>query len=718
MRTSHLRLRPEVIVGIVSGYLFCDTFYQALALFSPAFGVYPKWWNLTPYVLAPFVVLLSVTLAFGSRRAWILTQVYLVVRIAFRLLAALIALWQYSHAPSMPKGLSAPSLYLFRGVQLIFGLLVSVLLLALLRRGDVKDFFRVSPLSPPPLTTSSNSSSSVGLAGFVIATAGVVIWLFIILLAALGQAKHLGNQSPLMIAVALAVFAMMAANAIGAVLGFMAISKKNQRKTLTIIGLTLNLIELFGFIFLIVIGLSNQHRRLQTDRARLPAPISEIRETPTPVSTATPNAPHGDTAGIDPAFAFVDMNKIFKAYYRTKNAEEEISEAKDAATKKYNNLITAHKGANEILNFRISQERQLQDQALKTRQEIVAEMTAKVKNLGDVVENLIFDKGGNSLNGVPLFIFSPEKADMSQRVIAALNQNQNSSFVPSYELQLGLTDLNKIFKAFTETKDAEVKINDAKAIAKKEYDDRAAIFKQKLDTMNKMQNGARKDQANRDLKALEGGITEFRQAREKQLQEQALKMREGIVADITKLIGDRLINSADCVIVDSSGNSLNGVPIVLYARGLPDFSDEVISALNQGTRTGGSILPPNKPFVSSKTLRVGKIDMTRAFKALPESKEAENEISAAKAQAARDLGDKPDPKVKEAKDKELQATVVESRKVIISQITAGLSPVAGKGGFNLIFDSSGNSLNGVPVLIASRDIPDLTDEVIAKVQAR
>jgi hypothetical protein len=37
---------------------------------------------------------------------------------------------------------------------------------------------------------------------------------------------------------------------------------------------------------------------------------------------------------------------------------------------------------------------------------------------------------------------------------------------------------------------------------------------------------------------------------------------------------------------------------------------------------------------------------------------------------------------------------------------------------SLIFDSGGNSLNGTPVLIASRDIPDLTDEVIAKVQAQ
>ena len=34
-------------------------------------------------------------------------------------------------------------------------------------------------------------------------------------------------------------------------------------------------------------------------------------------------------------------------------------------------------------------------------------------------------------------------------------------------------------------------------------------------------------------------------------------------------------------------------------------------------------------------------------------------------------------------------------------------------GFNLIFEASGKSLNGVPVTITSRDIPDITAEVIA-----
>ena len=95
----------------------------------------------------------------------------------------------------------------------------------------------------------NSSNPRVGLVGFIIAAVGVPIWLSLLLLG--------GSQSPfMMMAVGRAILAMMGANAVGAVLGFVAISKKNQRKTLTIVGLALNLIEFVGILFIMLIGLS------------------------------------------------------------------------------------------------------------------------------------------------------------------------------------------------------------------------------------------------------------------------------------------------------------------------------------------------------------------------------------------------------------------------------------------------------------------------------
>jgi Skp family chaperone for outer membrane proteins len=44
-------------------------------------------------------------------------------------------------------------------------------------------------------------------------------------------------------------------------------------------------------------------------------------------------------------------------------------------------------------------------------------------------------------------------------------------------LKVGTVDMQRAFKEYSRTKDAEAKINDAKNAAKKEYDDRAESYR-------------------------------------------------------------------------------------------------------------------------------------------------------------------------------------------------------------------------------------------------
>src|SRR5439155_9060813 len=124
---------------------------------------------------------------------------------------------------------------------------------------------------------------------------------------------------------------------------------------------------------------------------------------------------------------------------------------------------------------------------------------------------------------------------------------------------------------------------------------------------------------------------------EKQLQQDALKMREGIVSEITKVIATGLRTINDAILIDASGNSANGVPIAIYAKGVPDFSDQVISALNQNKNSVrfASLAP-------STTLRFGIIQMNRAFKEWPETKGAEAKINDAKAEAKKEYDERSD----------------------------------------------------------------------------
>lgn len=174
-------------------------------------------------------------------------------------------------------------------------------------------------------------------------------------------------------------------------------------------------------------------------------------------------------------------------------------------------------------------------------------------------------------------------------------------------LRIGTVDMQRAFKEYKKTQDAEAKINDAKNAAKKEYDDRAEAYKKALDEINnlnkqldapalsaeaKSQKAKERDDKIANIKNMEREINDFRQTRERQLQEQAMRMREGIVKEITDVVMDKVkANNLDLVF-DRSGMSLNGVPVVMYSHDNVDFTSDILAVLNKPGRTGASSPSP------------------------------------------------------------------------------------------------------------------------------
>lgn len=162
--------------------------------------------------------------------------------------------------------------------------------------------------------------------------------------------------------------------------------------------------------------------------------------------------------------------------------------------------------------------------------------------------------------------------------------------------KVGMVDMNQIFQAYYETKDAEAKINEAREAARKELEEQMETFKGSVEAINKLnqeiESKALSDQAKggkaqeRDKKiaetrALEQKINEFRQTREKQLQDQMQRMRNGIVEKIIKVVQDRVKTGGYDIVFDKSGLSSNLVPIVLFSKDEMDFSKSVIDELNK-----------------------------------------------------------------------------------------------------------------------------------------
>src|SRR5919204_4497107 len=169
--------------------------------------------------------------------------------------------------------------------------------------------------------------------------------------------------------------------------------------------------------------------------------------------------------------------------------------------------------------------------------------------------------------------------------------------------KIGTVDMQRAFKEYNKTKEAEVKINDAKNAAKKEYDDRAEAYKKALDEINnlnkqlespalsadkKTQTAKERDDKIANIKNMEREISDFRQTRERQLQEQLMRVREGIVKEITDVVMEKVKSNNLDFVLDKSGVSINGVPVVLYAPDSVDFTSEIVDTLNKPGRATAS----------------------------------------------------------------------------------------------------------------------------------
>jgi outer membrane protein len=185
-------------------------------------------------------------------------------------------------------------------------------------------------------------------------------------------------------------------------------------------------------------------------------------------------------------------------------------------------------------------------------------------------------------------------------------------------LKIGTVDMQRAFKEYNKTKEAEVKINDAKNAAKKEYDDRAESYKKALDEINnlnkqlespalsadkKTQTAKERDDKIANIKNMEREISDFRQTRERQLQEQLMRVREGIVKEITDVVMEKVKTNNMDLVFDKSGMSINGVSFLLYSHDNIDFTNDIIAVLNKPGRAASSTAKANPSATPAKAAK-------------------------------------------------------------------------------------------------------------------
>jgi outer membrane protein len=187
-----------------------------------------------------------------------------------------------------------------------------------------------------------------------------------------------------------------------------------------------------------------------------------------------------------------------------------------------------------------------------------------------------------------------------------------SAFHASAQLKIGTVDMKTVFEKYWRTKEAEAKMNEVRGQVKRDLDEKAEKRKALESEITKLNDelkkpelsGAKKDAAakDREKKIAEWqevmkDLQSFTQEKDKQLADQTLRIRNGIVDEIKKVVTDRVKSEQYDLVFDTSGNSINNVPVVMYASEKYDFTKVVIETLNADRPKGGATeeKPADKP---------------------------------------------------------------------------------------------------------------------------
>ena len=84
----------------------------------------------------------------------------------------------------------------------------------------------------------------------------------------------------------------------------------------------------------------------------------------------------------------------------------------------------------------------------------------------------------------------------------------------------------------------------------------------------------------RELKQTEDSVIQFERTARAQLEEQNKRMRGNIIDEIRTVVNARAKSGGYSIVFDSSSDSLNATPVILYNSGDNDLTEAVLTQLN------------------------------------------------------------------------------------------------------------------------------------------
>ena len=172
------------------------------------------------------------------------------------------------------------------------------------------------------------------------------------------------------------------------------------------------------------------------------------------------------------------------------------------------------------------------------------------------------------------------------------------SFGISAAQKFGVVNMNKIFTSYYKTKleDARIKkqsevyrkylmsLNEAKNKLNTEFIKlRDAAQNIAYSDVERESNRISAQNKYRQIEAKEVEIQQYNDEKKKQLFDEYEKMRKALIEEVVKVVRSKAKREDYTIVLDSSGNTMNSIPAVIYFEEPVDFSDSVIKELNLGS---------------------------------------------------------------------------------------------------------------------------------------
>jgi outer membrane protein len=171
----------------------------------------------------------------------------------------------------------------------------------------------------------------------------------------------------------------------------------------------------------------------------------------------------------------------------------------------------------------------------------------------------------------------------------------SASLAGAQQLKIATFDFQKAFSEYYKTKDAEAELQARVATFKKEDQERANDYRRIAEEAQKLQDGAQDKTLSegarqerlkafqakvQEVQNLQRAIQEFRSTRGRELEERSQRMRQGLIDEITKFVLEAGAKGKYTMVIDKTGRSMTGTPILLYTQDLPDITEEVVRSIN------------------------------------------------------------------------------------------------------------------------------------------